>query len=92
MKLLVLGAGFLNAGVLGATLFALTGALAGALQSRSLGGSLGRAHSPLGAFLRLLGAAAVLFLAAKQGHIIAGAAGWAGGFLVGCLWIYRRLR
>ena len=73
-------------------LFGLAGATAGALQSRSIGRSLGRHHDPLATLLRLGLAAIVLFLAAKHGHVLACASGWAAGFLIVGLWVFRRLQ
>jgi hypothetical protein len=75
-----------------AWLFAVSGAAAGAVQARLLGRAARTSPGPLGALGRLLLVAAVLVVAARAGHIAAGSAGWATGFLVGAVLVYRRLR
>jgi hypothetical protein len=69
---------------------ALAGVTVGAVQVVLLArAARGRPSGPL---LRLAVVGAVLLLAARAGHLAAGAAGWAAGFVLAAAPIRRRLR
>ncbi len=69
-------------------LIALFCAAAGGVEGRLLAARRARAAMAL---LRVGLVAAALTGAALSGHLLAGAAGWAAGFLAGCVYTYRRL-
>ena len=74
-----------------AALVLLSGAAIGVVEARWLGRSA-RRPSALGAPLRLLLVGAVLLGAALLGELVAGALGWAVGFVVAAFVVHRRLR
>jgi hypothetical protein len=75
-----------------AVLFGLSGIAAGVTEAWFLARRARRGPHPLSFLLRLSIVAAVLVLAAHAGHLLSGALGWIGGFLVTAIVAYRRLR
>jgi len=73
-------------------LFAFSGVAAGAIQAGLLGRSVRRGPWPMGLVARLGLVAVVLAVAARSGHVVAGAAGWFAGFLVMAAIAHRGLR
>lgn len=73
-------------------LFALLGAAAGAIQAGLLARRAGGASHPLSFLARLGVVVVVLFVAARTGYLLWGAAGWPVGFGLGAAVAYRRLR
>ena len=72
--------------------FALGAAAAGVAQARLLAGSARGTAGPLSFLFRLLLVGAVLFLAARAGHLPLGVAGWMLGFAASVTVLHRRLR
>jgi len=73
-------------------LIALLGAAAGVAQASLLAKSAGRRPNPLLLLARLVLVVGVLFLAAREGYLLQGAAGWLAGFALASVVVYRRLR
>lgn len=73
-------------------LFALLGALVGAVQAGLLARTVGIHPQPVLTLLRLVLVGGVLLLSALAGHLVAGAAGWLTGFAVAGMRAHRRLR
>jgi hypothetical protein len=73
-------------------LFALGGALAGMAQSGLLARASRSGPAPVSIFARLLLVGAVLFLAARAGHLASATAGWMAGFAAAGVLLHRRLR
>jgi hypothetical protein len=69
----------------------LAGIAVGGLQATLLARAARRRAGGLGVLLRLGLVAAVLLVAARSGHLVAAAAGWALGFGVASLVWVRRL-
>ncbi|MGR8918779.1 MAG: hypothetical protein ACU85V_04100 [Gammaproteobacteria bacterium] len=68
---------------------AVGGTLIGAAQAGLLARSLHVASNPFAFLVRLLLVAAVLYVAARAGHLALGAAGWVLGFAAGVA-VFRR--
>jgi hypothetical protein len=73
-------------------LFALSGAFAGAAQAGLLARSARGVPDLFSFLIRLILVAAVLFLAARAGHLPLGAAGWLLGFAASVAILHRWLR
>lgn len=72
--------------------YALAGAAAGAAQAGSIARSArGRPHA-LAGIARWTLVGSVLFLSVRAGHAIAGTAGWATGFSIAAVILWRRMR
>ena len=72
-----------------AWLFALSGMVAGVGQAGLLGrAALGHSHA-LSALARFALVGAVLFAAARFGHLAVGTEGWLAGFVLACIRTYR---
>ena len=72
-------------------LFALGGAAAGAAQVGLLARSARTGAGPASFLARLLLVGAVLFLSARSGQVVPGAAGWGAGFAAAAALAVRRL-
>ena len=72
--------------------FALLGGAAGAAQARLLARDARGVSNPALGFARLLLVGAVLFIAARSGHLRGAAAGWVVGFAFAGIAVHRRLR
>jgi hypothetical protein len=68
------------------------GVAAGGLHALLLGRAACANVHPLEVLLRLLLVIAVLFASAVFGHLLAGAGGWAGGFVIVAIILMGRLR
>ncbi len=73
-------------------IFALGGAAAGTAQAGLLARTARRGHRPLPLLARLLLVGAVLFAAARAGHLASATAGWLVGFVAAGLVLHGRLR
>jgi hypothetical protein len=75
-----------------AAVFALGGAVAGAIQVRALARTARGEATGLLFLARLLLVGAVLLLAALAGHLAVGGGGWTAGFILAGVVTYRGIR
>lgn len=62
--------------------FAVLGALAGVFEVWLMTRAVGKRFHPASALLRLFVVGSVLYMAARSGHLLPGAVGWATAFAV----------
>lgn len=74
-----------------APIYLLVGLLVGAAQARSLARAAQYGHGLLGLLLRLTSVAALLWVAARNGQLLAAGVAWAAGFVLMASVMYRRL-
>jgi hypothetical protein len=73
-------------------LFTLGGAAVGVAQAGLIAHASRSQPGPLSILGRLLLVSAVLFLAARAGHLASGTVGWMAGFAATVMLIHRRFR